>query len=170
AQGLAPISGAPADWTELVERWHATSALTPKVRATIRTVLAKAGRWMAAGQPDIRSPADWTRQTCASWVAAVDQMSVGDYVQRTVTTGSAAGEPLKPKTKASYLRMTRSFFRDLQEWEWIARRFDPGTALATPRSVKALTGPDPRVIADDIWAKLLWAGLNLKPEDLPSPG
>ncbi len=66
--------------------------------------------------------------------------------------------------------MTRNFFRDLQEWEWIPRRFDPGTALATPRSVKALTGPDPRVIADDIWAKLLWAGLNLKPEDLPAPG
>jgi integrase len=168
--GPAAISGAPEAWTELVERWHATSTLTPKVRATIRTVLAKAGRWMAAEQPGITGPSDWNRQTCASWVAAVDRMSVGDYVQRTVTTGSAAGEPLKPKTKAGYLRMTRTFFRDLQEWEWIPRRFDPATALGTPRSVKALTGPDPRVIADDIWAKLLWAGLNLKPEDLPSPG
>ena len=168
--GPAAISGAPEAWTELVERWHATSTLTPKVRATIRTVLAKAGRWMAVGQPGTAGPADWNRQTCASWVAAVDRMSVGDYVQRTVTTGSAAGEPLKPKTKAGYLRMTRTFFRDLQEWEWIPRRFDPATALGTPRSVKALTGPDPRVIADDIWAKLLWAGLNLKPEDLPSPG
>ncbi len=168
--GPAPLGGVPAAWAEMIERWHATSTLTPKVRATIRTVLAKAGRWMAAEQPGISGPADWTRQTCASWVAAVNRMSVGDYVQRTVTTGSAAGEPLKPKTKASYLRMTRSFFRDLQEWEWIGRRFDPGTALATPRSVKALTGPDPRVIADDIWAKLLWAGLNLKPQDLPASG
>ena len=95
-------------------------------------------------------------------------MSVGDYVQRPAATGSTAGNPLKPKSKASYLRMTRTFFRDLQEWEWIPRRFDPATALRTPRSVKALTGPDPRVIADDIWAKLLWAGLNLTAEDLPS--
>ena len=54
--------------------------------------------------------------------------------------------------------MPRAFFRDLQEWEWIPRRFDPAHASRTPRSVGALLGPDPRVIADDIWAKLLWAG------------
>jgi integrase len=168
--GPAAIAGAPQAWAELVERWCGTSALTPKVRSSTRAVLAKAGRWTAAEQPGIAGPADWTRQTCASWVAAVDRMSVGDYVQRPATTGSTAGNPLKPKSKASYLRMTRTFFRDLQEWEWIPRRFDPATALRTPRSVKALTGPDPRVIADDIWAKLLWAGLNLTAEDLPSTG
>jgi integrase len=46
------------------------------------------------------------------------------------------------------------------------RRFDPSRALATPRAVKALIGPIPRVIADDLWAKLLWAGLNLTDADL----
>jgi integrase len=169
--GPAAITGAPAAWTELVERWCATSTLTPKVRAIARVVLAKAGRWLAAEHPDVTAPADWTRQTCASWVAAVDRMKVGDYNQRTTTaTARHAGEPLKPKTKAGYLRMTRTFFRDCQEWEWIPRRFDPGTVLATPRSIKALTGPDPRVIADDIWAKLMWAGLNLDPGDLPAAG
>ena len=35
------------------------------------------------------------------------------------------------------------------------RRFDPATALATPRSVRAMLGPRPRVIADDTWAKIL---------------
>ena len=34
----------------------------------------------------------------------------------------------------------------------------------------ALIGPDPRVIADDVWAKLLWAGLNITSGDLPSHG
>ena len=63
--------------------------------------------------------------------------------------------------------MARAFFRDLQEWEWIPRRFDPARALSTPRSLRALIGPDPRVIADGIWAKLLWAGLNLEAADLP---
>ncbi|MGW7610489.1 tyrosine-type recombinase/integrase [Streptomyces sp. NPDC054766] len=62
----------------------------------------------------------------------------------------------------------RTFLRDCQEWEWIPRRFDPTTALSTPRSVKALIGPKPRVIADDVWAKLLWAGLNLEPADVPA--
>ena len=37
----------------------------------------------------------------------------------------------------------------------------PGAPFATPRSVRALIGPAPRTIADDVWAKLLWAGLNL---------
>ena len=28
--------------------------------------------------------------------------------------------------------------------------------------------PHPRVLSDDVWAKLLWAGLNLADEDLPN--
>jgi len=32
--------------------------------------------------------------------------------------------------------------------------------------LKALIGPAPRVIADDVWAKLVWAGLHLEPADL----
>ena len=63
----------------------------------------------------------------------------------------------------------RVFFRDLQEWGWIPRRFDPRRDLATPRDVRRLIGPDPRVIADDVWAKLLSAGMNLNPDDLRVP-
>ena len=29
-------------------------------------------------------------------------------------------------------------------------------------------GPQPRVLSDDVWAKLLWAGLNLDEGDLPA--
>ncbi len=77
------------------------------------------------------------------------------------------GGPLSPRSKAQLIGSLRTFFVDLQEWEWIERRFDPRRALALPRSIKVLIGPDPRVIADDIWAKLMWAGLNLGVEDLP---
>ena len=86
-----------------------------------------------------------------------------------MTTSSAAtrsaaraGAPISPRTKAHILMATRTFFRDCQEWEWFPRRFDPSRALAVPRSVAALIGTDPRVIADEVWAKLLWAGLNLE--------
>ena len=34
-------------------------------------------------------------------------------------------------------------------------------------SVAALIGTNPRVIADEMWAKLLWAELTLDPADLP---
>jgi integrase len=161
------IEGADPAWTEWVERWHATSTLTPKVRAIIRTIMAKAGRWLAAEHPEITEPAHWTRQTCASWVAAIDRMSVGDYVQRRDALAGREGTPISPRTKAHTLMASRTFFRDCQEWEWCPRRFDPSRALAVPRSIAVLIETDPRVIADDLWAKLLWAGLGLEPGDLP---
>ncbi len=161
------IEGAAAEWAGWVERWHATSTLTPKVRGIVRTIMAKAGRWLAAEHPEITEPAQWTRQTCAAWVAAIDRMRIGDYVQRTDSLAGRAGTPISPRTKAHLLMASRMFFRDCQEWQWIPRRFDPARALALPRSTAALIGTNPRVIADDVWAKLLWAGLNLQPADLP---
>ena len=161
------IEGADPAWAEWIERWYATSTLTPTVRAIIRTIMAKTGRWLAAEHPEITEPGQWTRATCAAWVAAVDRMSVGDWVQRRDALGERVGEPISPRTKAHNLVATRTFFRDCQEWEWIGRRFDPNRALALPRSVAALIGTNPRVIADEVWAKLLWAGLNLEPADLP---
>jgi integrase len=161
------IEGADPVWAEWIERWYATSTLTPKVRRVIRTILAKTGRWLAVEHPETTEPGQWTRATCAAWVAAVDRMTVGDWVQRRDALGDRAGEPVSPRTKAHNLMATRTFFRDCQEWEWIPRRFDPNRALALPRSIAALIGTNPRVIADDVWAKLLWAGLNLVPADLP---
>jgi integrase len=168
--GPAAIEGASAAWADWVERWYATSTLTPKIRASYRSVLAKIGRWLAAEHPEVTEPAQWTRQTCAAWVAAVDRMAVGDFSQWThgMRSQDRIGKPLTPESKSGYLKVPRAFFRDLHEWEWIPRRFDPAHALRTPRSIRALLGPDPRVIADDIWAKLLWAGLNVEPGDLPT--
>ena len=161
------IEGTDEAWANWVQRWHDTSTLTPKVRATVRTIMAKAGRWLAAEYPEITEPGQWTRATCAAWVAAIDRMAVGDYVQRRDHIHARVGTPISPRTKAHNLMATRTFFRDCQEWEWIPHRFDPARALAVPRSVAVLIGTNPRIIADDIWAKLLWAGLNLEPEDLP---
>jgi integrase len=160
-------NGGPPAWEAQVERWHGTSALSPRVRNSFRATLLKVGRWLEAEQPQAADPASWTRQTCAAWVAAVDRMKVGDYVQRTAGLKDLLGKPLEAATKAGHLAVLRTFFRDMQEWEQIPRRFDPARALAVPRSIAALLGPDPRVIADDIWAKLMWAGLNLEADDLP---
>ena len=161
------IVGTHPSWAAWVQRWHDTSTLTPKVRAIVRTQMAKAGRWLAAEHPEITEPGQWTRSTCAAWVAAIDRMTVGDYTQRRDHLDRRAGAPIAPRTKAHILTASRAFFRDCQEWEWIGRRFDPTRALAVPRSVAALIGTDPRIIADDVWAKLIWAGLQLQAEDLP---
>lgn len=126
------IEGTDPAWAGWVERWHATSPLTPKVRAIIRTIVAKAGRWLAAEHPGITEPGQWTRETCAAWVAAVDRMAVGDYVQGGDHLHGRAGKPVAPRTKAHMLMAARTFFRDCQEWEWFPRRFDPSRALAVP--------------------------------------
>lgn len=166
AHSLRASGGAPV-WEQWADRWHATSTLTPRTRGHVRSTLLKVGRWLAAEHPEAADPADWTRQTCAAWVAALDRMRVGDYAQRTVGLGDRLGKPLEAPTKEGQLAALRRFFSDCQEWEWLPRRFDPQRALVTPRSIAALLGPNPRMIADDIWAKLLWAGLNLQAEDLP---
>jgi hypothetical protein len=111
------IEGTSPEWAGWVERWHVTSPLTPKVRAIIRTIVAKAGRWLAAEHPEITEPGQWTRETCAAWVAAVDRMAVGDYVQRRDHRHGRAGKPVAPRTKAHILMATRTFFRDCQEWD-----------------------------------------------------
>ncbi|MGW9032507.1 tyrosine-type recombinase/integrase [Streptomyces sp. NPDC055722] len=161
------LAGVPEPWAGYLQRWYDTSTLTVNVRNNIRTNMAKTGRWLAAQHPEAVDPAHWTRTTCADWVAAVDKMAVGDYVQRTDHLHDRLGDPIAPRTKSHILMGTRMFLRDLQEWEWIPRRFDPARVLAVPRSIAALIGTDPRVIADEVWAKLLWAGLNLEARDLP---
>ena len=39
-----------------------------------------------------------------------------------------------------------------------------GPMFEVARSVRTLIGPDPQVIADASWAKVVWAGLNLTDE------
>lgn len=162
------IEGIDTLWQEWVERWVATSTLTFKVRQTFRTILFKVGRWLTQHHPAVHEPTQWTRELCAAYLAQVERLCVGDYVQRRDALGDRVGRPLSARTKAGYIVAVRTFFSNCQEWEWLPRRFDPARALATPRSILALAGPNPRIIADDIWAKLLWAGLNLEVGDLPA--
>jgi integrase len=77
---------------------------------------------------------------------------------------------MQANSKVDMLYALRSFFRDLQHWETIPRSFDPHIAFRVPRSLRALIGCDPRVLPDDVWAKLIWAGLNITASDLSSQG
>ena len=163
------IAGISPEWTAMVERWEATTALTAPTRAHTRDVILKAGRWLQETHPEITTADEWSRELAAEYVAAVTRMKIGDYVGRVSGLAHTLGKPLSARSRDAYLNAMRRFFADAQEWDWIARRFNPFRAFATPRSIKALIGPAPRTIADDIWSKLLWAGLNLTVEDLSVP-
>ena len=156
-----------SEWAEWCQRWYNTSTLSPQTRKRTYYDAIKTGRWLADKHPEVTSPEQWTRQLAIKFVADVDKMKIGDYVENINRVCDKKGKPLTPVTKSGFLSGVRRFFRDCQEWEWIPRKFSPERALATPRSITALIKPNPRVIADDIWAKLLWAGLNLTEEDLP---
>jgi integrase len=159
--GMAP------EWAQWVDRWEATSTQTPKTRASGRNWLLKVGRWLHEQHPDITGPEQWTREIAADAVAAIDRMRGGEYTSNTnAGPRSSQGRPLAPRSKAAALHMLSLAFRDSQDWEWIPRRFNASRAFATPRSISALIAPAPRTIADDVWAKLMWAGLNLSQEDM----
>jgi integrase len=171
-RGATPLSrrspDVPSEWAMWCQRWLETSTLGRATREAYYYDLLKVGRWLADRHPAVTSPVDWTRETAVSWVAAVDRMRVGDWSHApTAAFQGRIGSPLSARTKAGQATQLRTFFRDCQEWGWISTRFDPTRALATPRSTYALIGPNPRVIADDVWAKLMWAGLNLTVDDLP---
>ncbi|MBA3262286.1 MAG: tyrosine-type recombinase/integrase [Thermoleophilaceae bacterium] len=169
ARSNAPARGVPEQWADWVARWFCTSTLSRCTREHYYYTLLKTGRWVAQHDPAGAHPEAWRRQLAVDWVGAVDRMLVGDFSHAPNSDyfRARSGGPLSANSKAQHLIALRAFFCDLQEWEWIERHFDPRRVLATPRSITALIGPDPRVIADDTWAKLLWAGLNLTAEDLP---
>jgi integrase len=159
------------EWVQWVERWFNTSTISYSTRRSVRADLLKIGRWLARGHANITSPQQWDRSLCAAAVAAITRMRVGDFTSiPTRATAGPVGRPMSPRSHVAVIQALRLFFRDLQEWEWIPRRFTPARAIAIPRSIKALIGPKPRPIANDRWAKLVWAGLNIGPEDLPRFG
>jgi len=159
----------PPEWLSWTRRWFETSTLAQSSRRHTYYALIKTGRWLHAEHPDRAEPERWDRDLAAAWIATVNQLKVGEFSKSLNANAMRVryGEMLSPRSKASLIGSLRTFFCDLQEWEWIERRFDPRRALGIPRPIMALIGPDPRVIADDIWAKLMWAGLNLTDQDLP---
>jgi len=160
------LTGIDPVWTEWCVRWLNTSTLAPKSRRDIYYSVLRAGRWLARCHPEVHSPDDWTREVALAYVSAVDKLVIGDLGVPSPPHELRRGEPICARTKAHHLATLRIFFRDCQEWGWIQRRFDPGRALATPRGVRALISPNPRVIADEVWARLLWTGVKLTPDDL----
>jgi integrase len=155
------------EWVAWCNRWRETTTLAPASARYVYYAILKAGRWLAREHPTIRNPDDWTRDIARAYVSAVNDCKLGEFVTPDAYKGRHRGTPLSPYSKVQLLSAARRFLRDCQEWEWCGRHFDPVRVMATPRSLNALTGPNPRILADELWAKLLWAGLQLQETDLP---
>lgn len=158
-----------AAWRTLAERWRATTTLAPKTREAYYSQVLQVGRWATATYGEAADPARWTREIAAACVAMILNKRCGEWTPA-ATLGRLVdpGRQLLPRTQLHFLNAICCFFRDCQEWEWIPRRLDAARAFAQPRSLRGRVGPQPRVLSDDVWAKLLWAGLNLEERDLPA--
>lgn len=161
---LAPPFPLSDEWCAWIRRWNDTSTLAKITRRGVVTALTRVGRWLSVTHPDVRSPEHWTRELALEYAAVLPRVKIGEY--SFPNDRRLYGKPRKAATIANDYANLRIYFRDLQGWDWITRKFNPATALNTPKSIRTLIGPDPRNLPDDVWAKLLWAGLNLTTEDL----
>lgn len=73
---------------------------------------------------------------------------------------------MKSNSRASFLYALRRFFIDYELWGWGRLQFSPYRHLATPNTPTFSRGVNPRVIDDPVWLRLIWASLNLRPEDM----
>ena len=130
--------------------------------------LMTAGRWLRRDHPEVASPAQWTLDLAFEYVRFVDGMLIGELLSEP-RPNLRMGQPLTPNGKVGILAAMRAFFRDLQYWEWIERRFNPDRGFALPRQVQRSRERNPRPIDEAFWLKLRAASLSLRSEDLPRP-
>jgi integrase len=165
------VADVPHEWGRLARYWHETSTLTPRSRLRMYYRLLTVGRWLQATRPHIESPVQWNRTVASEAVAMSVNLRCCEWsLSTTASRFPNSGKPMQANSKVDMLYSLRTFFRDLQHWETIPRSFDPHIAFRVPRSLRALIGSDPRVLPDDVWAKLIWAGLNITATDLTSQG
>jgi len=163
------LTGVPEKWVQAAKYWRENARYSARVRQATYYLLLTVGRWLAAKHPTITTPEQWDRNLAVECLTMITNMRCGDFRAQWVGRKPRNyGKPLTPNGKMLNYTALRVFFADLQEWGVIPPRFDPYRSFTPPRSVKALVATTPRVIADDVWAKLLWAGLNVTPEDFAS--
>lgn len=167
------MDGVAPEWVTWVFRWHDTSRISAETKQNYVYKLLRVGRWLARYHPEVTSPEQWTYELAAAYVAAVDEMTVGEFTtaEDYVRFAPHLGKPLRPNSKVHQLTVLRAFFHDLQEEPHnLPRRFNPDRALRTPTSLRRLLGPDPRVIDFTIWARLIRAAESLTAADIaPDP-
>ena len=104
ARSQAGEHDVPGDWLDWARRWFRTSTLAPLEPHGTYFALIKCGRWLHASirseHPTRRS---WTRELSAAWVAAVDELMVGEFSKAPNTDYMRArhGGELRPRSKAS---------------------------------------------------------------------
>lgn len=177
AERIRALDLAP-EWAEWCLAWCHRSPLTDRTKETCLHYLGKVGVWLRVTHPHITSPEQWDDHLALEFVTALAAMKVGDFVgKKSPEQVVGWGKALSPRSKDHILFVLRRFFLDLQEVPHqvgvapprrLSRHFNPLRLFQTPASLRRLIGPDPRVIDDAWWWKLLHAAIELTQADLPT--
>ncbi len=159
------LATVPAEWLSWAQRWRRLATHEPGTIRSMFSVILIAGRWAADKHPEAIPPDRWTRDMAAEYVTDTMHATIGQWAGHN-RNKVRFGQPISATGMANRIDSLRGFFCDLIEWEWITPRFDPRRVISLPLSLRAQIGPNPRIIDDAAWAKLMAAGLTLNPEDL----
>ncbi len=64
-------------WLSWCDRWRKQA--TQRHKESIYYPLLKVGRWLKVHHPEVSGPADFTYELAAEFVAAVNEMTVGEW-------------------------------------------------------------------------------------------
>jgi hypothetical protein len=146
--------GIAQEWVEWVERWFTTTTRPLPHRRDMRLDLLRLGRWLTQHHPEVKTPADFTRELAAEVVAAVNQMAIGDFSCENLNVPlKNPGQPWSAVRKHGFLGVLRRCFNEAVDWGWIERRFNPQRVFATPRDLKHQIRVAPRTISDDLCSR-----------------
>ncbi|WP_272577123.1 tyrosine-type recombinase/integrase [Providencia sp. PROV274] len=162
-EGIAP------EWVYWCQRWRDTSVLRPRTRETNYSFILRIGLWLAKEQAHICEPKDWTMSTCASFIAALNKITVDEWSLDPIETrrvSPRSGQLMKSNSRSCFLYALRRFFIDYELWGWGRLNLRPYHHLALPKTPSFHRTINPRVIDDPVWLKLIWASLNLRAEDM----
>jgi integrase len=163
-----PAAGYTAEWGKWADRFATLSVAGKAGARQLRYFIRYVGRWALARHEEAsRSPADWDVEVAADFAAFIANATIGELQPEPSGRDAARfGTPLSPNTKASKMSMIRVFFDTLIAAGLIRRRFATRTVFRLPAQIAREAAPKPRDLHDDVWAKLLWAGLNLERSDI----
>lgn len=127
----------------------------------IRSIAA----WFDRNVPDASSPSKLIEAHIVQFRTAVLKANHGDFstpeMFKTKKTGA-----LKARTRSSLLYGLNTFISDLVDMKRLPPAFVYyAKLLKVPEFVRRQIGPDPRIIEDAAYAKLITAALELDPED-----
>lgn len=160
----------PAEWFDAITRWHQLCTLNKRDDHAQR--LMKVGRWLMMNHPEITRPEQFTYNLASELTASICRdWKIGDYISPYASKHmkrKRMGDPLSFQSVQNHLGTLRVFLGEIQEEPFNVRLgFNPRKSFRTPKYIQDGITQQPRTVESRLWARIVYAALNLTGEDMP---